>query len=618
MPQEISFIITTRDEPPAVLEATINKLLETSATYARKIVLVDDGSVTPVSVTHPDILVVRHATPIGVARSRRWGASLATGDVLVWLDAHMSFAPDWLAHMLAHVDGGALLCAAWWDYELAKPVCWGADFLWRAERDYAQGHCPGFDFRHRTQFPGEGAFEVPMVIGASYMMLRASYERIGGFSPFFRTWGKDEQDLSARAWLAGLGVKCVTGARVGHLSRPQFPYPVHFEEIEFNQLAMVRTVFEPGTASAIEDLLAPVPPQVREWLDQTDFSPWRGVVQSARKIRDAEFFSRFLPEVPNAIESHKRKTPVVIPLTRDKISFVIAARNEAASILEATVDGVLATSQRYPREIVVVDDASLMPVSLVRPDVRVVRHDEAMGVARSRRHGAAMTRGDVLVWLDAHMSFAPDWLNCMLAHVDSGSLLCAAFWNYELTRPVCWGADFVWQSERNYGAGRSPGFALRHRTRCPGDGAVEVPVDIGACCMMSRESHEKMGGFSPFFRVWGTNEQDLSARAWLTGLGVKCVTDARVGHLTRSKFPYPVSWEDIEFDRFTMVRTIFEEKTVGTLEELMRPAHEKVQGWLDQTDFSAWRNQVQSHRQMSDAEFFRRFVPEAASCLIRE
>jgi hypothetical protein len=35
-----------------------------------------------------------------------------------------------------------------------------------------------------------------MMIGASYMMLRISHERIGGFSPFFRTWGKLEQDLS--------------------------------------------------------------------------------------------------------------------------------------------------------------------------------------------------------------------------------------------------------------------------------------------------------------------------------------------------------------------------------------------------------------------------------------
>ncbi|MGD0009753.1 MAG: glycosyltransferase [Terriglobia bacterium] len=618
MVHKLSFIIPTRNESLEVLRSTIEGLLESSAACSREIIIVDDGSAVPVALVRPELQVVRHEVPVGVLQSRRRGASIATGSVLVWLDAHMSFAPDWLEHMMAHVDSGALLCAAWWDYELTKPQCWGADFLWRAERDYAKGHCPGLDFRHRTQFPGEGAVDVPMVMGACYLMLRESYERIGGFSPLFRIWGKDEQDISARAWLAGLGVKCVTGARVGHLSRSQFPYPVRWEEIEYNQLAMVRTVFEQETAMALEELLRPVPQQVQEWLDETDFSEWRSLVQSARKISDAEFFSRFLPELPDRIENHQRKAPALASRTRDKISFVVTTRNESVAVLESTIDGLLATSERYPREIVVMDDASLTPVSLSRPDVRVVRHDAAMGATRSRRHGAALTSGDVLAWPNAHMNFAPDWLDCMLAHVGSGALLCAAFWNYELTRPVCWGADFVWRGERNYANNISPGFMLRHRTKFPGEGAVEVPVDIGACCMMLRESHERMGGFSPFFRIWGTLEQDLSARAWITGLGVRCVTNARVGKLTRSKFPYPISWEDIEFDRFAMVRTVFEEQTAAALEELMKPAPRKVQEWLEQTDFSAWRSLVQSARQISDAEFFRRFVPDAPECLLRD
>ena len=130
--------------------------------------------------------------------------------------------------------------------------------------------------------------------------------------------------------------------------------------------------------------------------------------------------------------------------------------------------------------------------------------------------------------------------------------------------------------------------------------------------------YERIGGFSPFFRIWGKDEQDLSARGWITGIGVKCVTNAKVGHQTRSQFPYPVSWEDIEFDRLAMVRTVFEEKTAATLEQLKKPPPHKVQEWLDQTDFSALHNLVQAHRQMSDAELFRRFVPEAPSCTIGE
>ena len=284
-----------------MLETTIDGILETSAGYSKEIVVIDDGSLVPVSLNRSEVRVIRNAVPIGTCQSRRMGASFTTGDVLVSMDAHMRFAPGWLEQMLAHVDSGALLCAAWWDYELTRPLCWGADFLWCGERDYVAGRSPGVAFRHRTTFPGEGAVEVPMLIGACYAMLRSSYEKIGGFSPFFRTWGRLEQDLSTRAWILGLGVKCVTGAPVGHFSRPKFPYPVSWEEIEFNQLATIRTVFEDPVSRNIEQLLQPLPEQVQVWLAQADFREWRESIQSRRQMSDSEFFRRFIPSVPQCV-----------------------------------------------------------------------------------------------------------------------------------------------------------------------------------------------------------------------------------------------------------------------------------------------------------------------------
>lgn len=292
----LSFIVTTRDEAPLVLEATLDDLLDTSAGQDREIVLVDDGSLVPVTVHHPDVNILRNPVPLGVARARRCGASVATGEVLVFLDAHMSFASDWLTNMLGSVNSGALLCAAWWDYELTRPLCWGADFEWRSVRDYQAGHTPGFGFRHRVQPPDKSVVEVPMVIGACYMLLRQSYQTLGGMSPFFRSWGHDEQDISARAWIMGLGVKCVTEARVGHLTKSRFPYPVTWEEIEFNQIAMVRTIFEDAVAQRVEELLQPLPASVQRWLNRTDFREWRRHVQLQRRISDAEFLERFVPD----------------------------------------------------------------------------------------------------------------------------------------------------------------------------------------------------------------------------------------------------------------------------------------------------------------------------------
>ena len=297
MSHKISYLITARNESQSVLSRTIYSLLETTAQHPREIVVIDDGSDVPVTKSWPEVHVIRNSQPIGVSQSRGYAASVASGDALVWLDAHMRFAPDWLDHMLNYIDSGALLCSAFWDYELSTCHCWGADYRWCGERNYWEGCCPGFELRHRTKFPGHGAVEVPMIVGACYMTLRSSYERFGGCSPLFRVYGADDIDISARAWIAGLGVRCVTRAKVGHLSRSAFPYPVNFEHFEYNQLAMVRTIFEDQTVDALEQYFKPFPEVVERWLNQTDFSTFRKKVQSRRRMSDNEFFRRFAPDV---------------------------------------------------------------------------------------------------------------------------------------------------------------------------------------------------------------------------------------------------------------------------------------------------------------------------------
>jgi glycosyltransferase involved in cell wall biosynthesis len=300
----ISFVITARDEPPALLARTIDELRATTPSLEREIVVVDDGSTIPVGAIGPDIEVLRNIEPEGVSRARRRGCAAGTGRVLVCLDAHMTFDRAWLELMLAEVESGALLCSAFWDYEREACHCFGADFEWCGERDYTGQRYPGLQLAHRVSRPRAAACDVPMAIGACYMVLRSTYATLGGFSPLFRVWGADEQDLSARAWLAGHGVRCVTNARVGHFWRPTFPYPVYFEHLEFNQLTLIRSVFDDTTATMLEASFHPIPRQVGRWLDAVDGAAWRAVVQRARRVEDRDFFLRFLPAL------HRRRVRI--------------------------------------------------------------------------------------------------------------------------------------------------------------------------------------------------------------------------------------------------------------------------------------------------------------------
>ena len=304
----VSIVITVRDEDPDVLAATLAGLHATTRHLQPEIVVVDDGSLVPVRCSEPRVRLLRNPQPMGVAPARRAGARLAEGDVLVWLDAHMSFGNGWLEQMLVQAQSGALLCSPFWSYDLSDCMCWGADFVWCPDRDYAAQRYPGFGLRHRVEWPKHAVVEVPMVIGACYAMQRRSYDRIGGFNPLFRVWGIDEQDISARAWLGGCGVACVVNARVGHLTRQAFPYPVQFEHLEFNQAVMLETVFSRATVERLRPHYQPLPQTSREWLAAINLESWRARLQRARRMTDDNFFARFIPELRLA-QTTARKSP---------------------------------------------------------------------------------------------------------------------------------------------------------------------------------------------------------------------------------------------------------------------------------------------------------------------
>jgi GT2 family glycosyltransferase len=293
-----SIIIATRDEDPQMLEATLASLRATTGHLVTEVIVIDDASITPVSpASVGDARLLRHPVARGACESRRAGAMLASGELLVWTDAHMTFGPHWLEQLLVQARGDTLVCSPFWSYDLKDCLCWGADFVWNAVRDYGAGKSPGFGLRHRVERPSAAAVEVPMMIGACYAIRRDAYEKLGGFCPHFKIWGIEEQDMAARAWMSGMTVVCATHAQVGHYSRSAFPYSVQFDHLEFNQLVMIRSLFDKETIERLEAAFHPIPPQVEAWLAATDLAPWRRGVQRRRKVSDAEFFKRFVPEL---------------------------------------------------------------------------------------------------------------------------------------------------------------------------------------------------------------------------------------------------------------------------------------------------------------------------------
>lgn len=291
---KISFIITSRDEDSLVLRATIRGLQLTATRFESELIVVDDGSEIPIILddTLRNVVLIRKETSIGVSRARRVGCAVASGDVLIVMDAHLSFDPSWLSYLLPAIDDESIYCCACWDYALTTPRFWGAEFLWDPERSR------GFAFIPSRRCPPAPVSAIPMILGACYAISAKAYERLGGFSPLYRVWGYDEQDLSLRAHIGGLQVNCVRDAKVGHLDVRTQNWALPPENLSFNSHVLLETVLERSTRKIIERAMPAPRPQVRRWLNEAEICDWREVVQASRQQSDADVLSKILPEGP--------------------------------------------------------------------------------------------------------------------------------------------------------------------------------------------------------------------------------------------------------------------------------------------------------------------------------
>ena len=290
----VSFVITSRDEDPRTLTATIHGIKMTALRYAYEIIIVDDGSHIPIRFNDDaeDIVLIRSEVAVGVSKARRKGCLSASGDVLIILDAHMSFDVEWLDHLLPAIDDNAIYCCACWDYALTAPRFWGADFVWDSER------LRGLSFEPIRNPPPTPISDAPMILGACYAFSARTYATLGGFSPLYKIWGYDEQDLSLRARISGLQIRCIRDAKVGHLDIRTQNWALPPENLSFNLHALLATVLEQKT---LETILCAIPdprPQVKRWLNEPEVESWRKMVQARRRYSDAEILPSVLNQGP--------------------------------------------------------------------------------------------------------------------------------------------------------------------------------------------------------------------------------------------------------------------------------------------------------------------------------
>jgi GT2 family glycosyltransferase len=282
----VSVVIITRNEG-AELQATVTNVLATLPRDQREVIVVDDSSTddsTAFLRELPEVLVLPSAG-LGVARARNYGASRATGDVILFADAHVRAPARWHEPLCDALRDRCVGAVAPGIYSIAEPERrgFGLDVT---------GPNLHTIWRHK---PGSGPQPVPVLPGCFLAMRRDVYQRCGGYDAEMRQLGGNDAELSCRLWLLGYQLLVVPEIEVGHLFRAVAPFPALWASVLHNRL---RTAFvhfgRPRLERVLDALRAyeSFPAAMAMMLDANVFSR-RAEVARVRRFDDDWFFQQF-------------------------------------------------------------------------------------------------------------------------------------------------------------------------------------------------------------------------------------------------------------------------------------------------------------------------------------
>ena len=228
--------------------------------------------------------------------------------------------------------------------------------------------------------------------------------------------------------------------------------------------------------------------------------------------------------------------------SRPWLSLVIGSRNEGDR-LERTLSGAFALDPpEGGLEASILDDGSSDGSSLFcdrdpwlqrrqEGSLRLQRVSTCLGVSRGRRQASLACRGEVLVFLDAHLDFPQSDLWRQLQDrfrdpaCDLLALDCYDTSNGQTT------AGCVYTSQRL--CHQAPAWVPLQHERLVN---VEVPYINGGFFAIRRHVYERLGGFPEFLEGWGHEDRFLSMWAWLNGYRCWLHQDLKVGHLYKDSF----------------------------------------------------------------------------------
>ncbi|XP_046739825.1 N-acetylgalactosaminyltransferase 7 [Diprion similis] len=236
-----SVIIVFHNEGWSVLMRTVHSVINrTPPEFLEEVLLVDDYSDKDnlkgdleayIERWDGKVRLIRNHERQGLIRTRSRGAREATGEVIVFLDAHCEVNTNWLPPLLAPIYVNSKV--------MTVPVIDGIDhksFEYRPV--YQEGHLYRGIFEwgmlyKENELPRREAktrshdsmpYKSPTHAGGLFAINREYFLSLGGYDDGLLVWGGENFELSFKIWQCGGSIEWVPCSHVGHVYRGFMPY----------------------------------------------------------------------------------------------------------------------------------------------------------------------------------------------------------------------------------------------------------------------------------------------------------------------------------------------------------------------------------------------------------